>query len=320
MENNSNRAHDVFVSYSSLDKTWAVAACKVLEGNGVRCWIAFRDMPPGTEWGEQIINAIDASRVMVLIFSKNANDSAHVRREVEHAISNGVIILPVRVEDVRPQGGLEFALGITHWLDVFTPPVEKHLERIAQAALGILGRASTRPPRIPTNDLPVGPGPGPVRPAKSGLPIGVVVAASVLLTAAIVTGAFLIFPQKTTQPPPPAVAANLAVAEVAASPKPAPRPTPEAMLQGRWKVVDVILDPGLAATKKGQKMAGRVSSTFWTFRGNELTTSVVKDGQEDIEYTGIYSIGQGREWRLFDYNARTRRQSDGIRGNLRAGR
>ena len=40
-------AHDVFISYSTADKTAADAVCAILEGNGVRCWIAPRDIMRG---------------------------------------------------------------------------------------------------------------------------------------------------------------------------------------------------------------------------------------------------------------------------------
>jgi len=57
---------DAFVSYSNKDKTAADATCAVLEGAGVRCWIAPRDLTPGGEYGAAIIEAIDQCRVMVL--------------------------------------------------------------------------------------------------------------------------------------------------------------------------------------------------------------------------------------------------------------
>ena len=50
-------AHDVFISYSSKDKPAADAACAVLESKGIRCWIAPRDIIPGADWGESIIEA-----------------------------------------------------------------------------------------------------------------------------------------------------------------------------------------------------------------------------------------------------------------------
>jgi TIR domain len=47
MREESGRTHDVFLSYSSKDKTWADSACAVLEQHRIRCWIAPRDMTPG---------------------------------------------------------------------------------------------------------------------------------------------------------------------------------------------------------------------------------------------------------------------------------
>src|SRR5215470_15875907 len=68
-------AHDVFISYSQVDKTTADAACATLERAGIRCWVAPRDITPGDEWSAAIIKAIDQGRAMVLIFSQNANNS-----------------------------------------------------------------------------------------------------------------------------------------------------------------------------------------------------------------------------------------------------
>ena len=50
-------AHDVFVSYSQKDKATADAAVARLEQDGSRCWIAPRDILPGTSWGEAIVDA-----------------------------------------------------------------------------------------------------------------------------------------------------------------------------------------------------------------------------------------------------------------------
>ena len=83
-------AHDVFISHSEKDKTIADAVCAKLEAEGIRCWIAPRDVMPGREWSECIIEAIKQARVMVLVFTSNANDSAQVRKEVERAFNHGV--------------------------------------------------------------------------------------------------------------------------------------------------------------------------------------------------------------------------------------
>ena len=129
---------DAFISYSSKDKTAANAACAVLEGAGVRCWIAPRDIRPGVEYGAAIIDAMDQCRVMVLIFSSSANDSVQIRREIERAVSKAVPIVPVRIEEVAPTKSMEYFLGAIHWLDALTPPIERHLPHLAETVKAIL--------------------------------------------------------------------------------------------------------------------------------------------------------------------------------------
>jgi hypothetical protein len=126
-------AHDVFVSYAHQDKPQADAVCAALEARGIRCWIAPRDVVPGSEWGAAIVEAIRGAQVMVLVFSSHANASPQIRREVERAVNAGTVLIPFRIEDVAPAESLEYFLGTPHWLDAMTPPLETHLERLAAA-------------------------------------------------------------------------------------------------------------------------------------------------------------------------------------------
>ena len=143
-------AHDVFISYSAKDKTTADAVCAMLEGEGIRCWIAPRDVMPGMEWGECIIEAIEQTRVMVLVFTADANASAQIRREVERAVNHGVAILPVRIENVMPGRALEYFIGNVHWLDALTPPLEAHLKNLAGTVKMLLARIDQKlPPAMP---------------------------------------------------------------------------------------------------------------------------------------------------------------------------
>ena len=124
-------AFDVFISYASKDKIVADAVCARLEASAIRCWIAPRDITPGTSYGEAIMEAIHGAKVMVLVFSSHANSSGHIPKEVERAVSNGVSIIPFRIEDVAPGKSLDYFIGSVHWLDAMTPPLEKHLDDLA---------------------------------------------------------------------------------------------------------------------------------------------------------------------------------------------
>lgn len=148
------RQHDVFISYSNADKTTADAVCAALEADGIHCWIAPRDILPGLDWSEGIIDAINDCRVMVLVFSSSSNESQQVRRELERALAKEVPILPFRIEVVPLSKSMEYFIGTQHWLDAMTPPLEQHLERLTDTVRRLLakrgeGGSGHGPPPIP---------------------------------------------------------------------------------------------------------------------------------------------------------------------------
>jgi TIR domain len=135
---------DVFVSYSQPDRDAALELVSSVESHGIECWVAPRDIAPAADWAEEIIDAITAARVMVLVFSASANASPQVRREVERAVYKGVTVLPVRIEDVLPSKSLEYFLSTQHWLDAFPVPRAPHYARLC-THLGSILVADTAP-------------------------------------------------------------------------------------------------------------------------------------------------------------------------------
>ena len=142
-ESSDYRPFDVFISYSTQNKLEADAVCAKLEESGIRCWIAPRDILPGTEWGEGIVEGIDQSRLMLLIFSGHSNNSSQVRREVDLAIGKQRPVIPFRLENLVPTGSLVFCLGNTHWFDAFTPPLEQHISRLVGDVRSLLSGPAT---------------------------------------------------------------------------------------------------------------------------------------------------------------------------------
>lgn len=140
---NVSSHHDVFISYSHEDKTVADAICASLESEHIRCWVAPRDVLPGENYPAAIINAIEKSRIMVLVYSSKSNSSDHVIRELTKAVSNGTIIIPFRIEDVPPSKDMEYLIGIPHWLDALTPPLEQHIEKLVQTIQLLLVKRQT---------------------------------------------------------------------------------------------------------------------------------------------------------------------------------
>jgi TIR domain len=137
---------EVFVSYSQPDRECAFELTECIESGGKQVWIAPRDISPCADWAEEIVAAISAVRVMVLVFSAHSNDSPQVRREVERAVHKRVPILPFRIQDALPCGSLEYFLSSQHWLDAFPPPRAPHYARLC-ATLGTMLAAPACAPR-----------------------------------------------------------------------------------------------------------------------------------------------------------------------------
>jgi hypothetical protein len=122
--------HDVFVSYSSKDKTIADSIVAALENNKIRCWYAPRDIKPSEDWGKAITSAIEGCKVFLIIFSGNANHSQRVLDEVNLAISQQTVIFPFRIENLEPQGAMKLHLSSRHWLDAYDPSWESHIKKL----------------------------------------------------------------------------------------------------------------------------------------------------------------------------------------------
>lgn len=75
--------YDVFISYSSKNQKVVEAMCAYLEQHKVRCFVAYRDIPKGVVWAKAIVEALDESKMMVVVFSEELNMSDQVDREIE---------------------------------------------------------------------------------------------------------------------------------------------------------------------------------------------------------------------------------------------
>lgn len=107
----------IFVSYASEQRETAERICAFLEVAGKKCWIAPRDIPAGSNYGEEIIKGIEGSDALVLVFDKAANESQHVQREVERAVSKNLPIIVYRLDDTMPSKAMEYYLLSIQWME-----------------------------------------------------------------------------------------------------------------------------------------------------------------------------------------------------------
>lgn len=131
----------VFISYATEQKETAERVCTFLEAGGKKCWIAPRNILPGSNYGEEIIKGIEGSDLFVVLFDAAANESQHVLREVERAVSKRLPIVVYRLDNTVPSKSMEYFLRSIQWLDARVIS-ERSLEALEDALERQMGASS----------------------------------------------------------------------------------------------------------------------------------------------------------------------------------
>lgn len=142
---------DVFISYANPDKVVADAICHTLEEHGIKCWIAPRDVTPGTPYARAIIKAIKESHLMVMVYSRSSNQSEHVANEVDRMFNLGRPIIPFLIDETAMSDEYEYYLSRKHWLVAY-PEYREKCEELAAVVLRVLNKTETSANTIATEN------------------------------------------------------------------------------------------------------------------------------------------------------------------------
>ncbi len=106
---------EVFVSYSSQDHAQVSKIIERLRKAGVSVWMDEGGIDAATLWSEAIVEAINESKILIMMVSKHSTDSANVVKEVMIASESSKTILPVYLEPADIPTRLKYQLtGIQH--------------------------------------------------------------------------------------------------------------------------------------------------------------------------------------------------------------
>lgn len=123
----------VFVSHSSIDAAVAQRVCACLEERGNECFLAPRDIRSGYVYAEEIVMGIDRSDAMVVLLSQAANDSPHVLREIERAVSKNIPIIVYQLEKVQLSKSMEYFLLTHQWINAASEKDEQEIADCVEA-------------------------------------------------------------------------------------------------------------------------------------------------------------------------------------------
>ncbi len=106
---------EVFISYASGDREKVTPIVRDLRNAGVSAWIDQGGIDGALLWGQEIVEAIDNCRVMILMVSQASVESFNVVKEVALASEGRKHILPLHLEPTEIPATMRYQLaGIQH--------------------------------------------------------------------------------------------------------------------------------------------------------------------------------------------------------------
>jgi formylglycine-generating enzyme required for sulfatase activity len=136
--------HSIFISYSSTDKAVAEQICESLEGAGMGCWMAPRDIEPGADYPAAILQGLQGAQVVVFVVSLTAVESPHILSELGHAFSKKKPIIPFRLSPTELPPDFDYFLSLSQWLDAHSGCTPENLAKLKHAVQDAKSATATR--------------------------------------------------------------------------------------------------------------------------------------------------------------------------------
>ncbi|NDU92048.1 MAG: toll/interleukin-1 receptor domain-containing protein [Ferrovum sp.] len=108
---------DVFISFSNGDKALTERIYDRLKKVGITPWMSSRDILPGMDYQQSIVEAIQNAKLVLLVFSSRANQSVEIIKEL--SLASAKMVIPVRIEDVLPEGAFKYQISNRQFYDLF---------------------------------------------------------------------------------------------------------------------------------------------------------------------------------------------------------
>ena len=178
-------AGEIFISYRRADIAWAKLLHDHLKAEGVEAWYDAQ-VGAGQDWRLATANALEASRIFVLLFTANAALSKDIAKELAAATLENKLIIPVRLENIQPKGAFLYELASRNWINAFED-TEAKLEELAKG-LAQLVRTGTNDDSVLPLERKTGAKAPPLPHTRKTIPA--LIAGAALVMAAVAGGLF----------------------------------------------------------------------------------------------------------------------------------
>ena len=122
--------HKIYISHAEQDEELAKLVCSALEAASLKCWIAARNLRSNRDRKAAVKEAINASRIVIVVYTENANRASEMPSELNFATNARVKIIPFMMDDTPPVGIMQYYLSDTQWLEADNPPKNEQINNL----------------------------------------------------------------------------------------------------------------------------------------------------------------------------------------------
>ncbi len=181
---------EIFISYRRADEPQARLLYNRLKELGVEAWYDAH-VGAGEDWRTATAKALQNARIFVLLFSRAAAASDDITKELAAATFSKKLVVPVRIEDIQPEGAFLYELAGRNWINAFDE-TEAKLGELARSLAALVKSGKEDPAMLPFDR---GTGETKATPKKRGR-VGLFAAGGALVLAVVAgVGAYLTLPK-----------------------------------------------------------------------------------------------------------------------------
>jgi hypothetical protein len=127
----------LFISYSHADNAAVEPVVAIVEKSGRTVWMDKTGIQTGDGWAGEIVRAIKSAKGILVMCSKHAFESDHVKREIYLADRYKKPMAPVFLEAAQPPEDFEYFFAGVQWLELYKLPDAERPAAIGKALASV---------------------------------------------------------------------------------------------------------------------------------------------------------------------------------------
>ena len=117
-------SYDIFLSYCRDDQKLAEEFVQLASTRGLNIWYD-QMISGGQDWRQAIVETLQHSSALVILFSEASNGSTQLIKELAIADRFGKLVIPVLIQNTEPRGAYLYEMASRNWINLHPDPLSR---------------------------------------------------------------------------------------------------------------------------------------------------------------------------------------------------